>query len=131
MSKLIERSRQNHRRASEPKYHALPHPQHNSSQDDLLQAKLLISRNQHQQIDSNWLIPASPPPRTSSKRTAACPPPSSPQTYLTSHSSLTSETSPEDPSDLRLPRAVQAVYLRPLRREAVYGVPTCDLQLRS
>jgi ribosomal protein S10 len=32
---------------------------------------------------------------------------------------------------VRLPRAVQAVYLRPLRREALYGVPSCDLQLRS
>jgi ribosomal protein S10 len=32
---------------------------------------------------------------------------------------------------LRLPRNVQALYLRPLRRQAVYGVPACDLQLRS
>lgn len=31
----------------------------------------------------------------------------------------------------RLPRAVQAVYLRPLRRKATYGVPSCDLQMRS
>ncbi|KAI0022094.1 37S ribosomal protein S10, mitochondrial [Xylariomycetidae sp. FL0641] len=39
-----------------------------------------------------------------------------------------------DPSDenyVRLPRAVQALYLQPLRREAEYGVPSCDLQLRS
>jgi small subunit ribosomal protein S10 len=43
------------------------------------------------------------------------------------------ELSTLDPSDEppRLPRAVQAVYLRPLRRHAEYGVPTCDLQLRS
>ncbi|KAF8866015.1 Nucleotidylyl transferase [Acephala macrosclerotiorum] len=34
-------------------------------------------------------------------------------------------------NDIRLPRSVQAVYLRPLRRKATYGVPTCDLQLRS
>jgi len=34
-------------------------------------------------------------------------------------------------SDPRLPRAVQAVYLRPLRRQAEYGVPSCDLQMRS
>ncbi|KAF4632593.1 hypothetical protein G7Y89_g5530 [Cudoniella acicularis] len=33
--------------------------------------------------------------------------------------------------DFRLPRSVQAVYLRPLRRQAEYGVPSCDLQLRS
>ncbi|MCJ1472843.1 mitochondrial 37S ribosomal protein rsm10 [Lambiella insularis] len=31
----------------------------------------------------------------------------------------------------RLPRSVQAVYLRPLKRKAEYGVPACDLQLRS
>lgn len=32
---------------------------------------------------------------------------------------------------LRYPRNVQALYLTPLRREAEYGVPSCDLQLRS
>lgn len=32
---------------------------------------------------------------------------------------------------IRLPRAVQAVYLAPLRRQPTYGVPSCDLQLRS
>ena len=31
----------------------------------------------------------------------------------------------------RLPRNVQAVYLRPLKRKAPHGVPACDLQLRS
>lgn len=31
----------------------------------------------------------------------------------------------------RLPRAVQALYLQPLRREAEFGVPSCNLQLRS
>ncbi|KAL8799197.1 MAG: hypothetical protein Q9182_006074 [Xanthomendoza sp. 2 TL-2023] len=31
----------------------------------------------------------------------------------------------------RLPRSVQAVYLRPLKRKAKYGYPSCDLQLRS
>ena len=34
-------------------------------------------------------------------------------------------------NDPRLPRSVQAVYLKPLKRRAQYGVPTCDLQLRS
>ncbi|KAE8130960.1 ribosomal protein S10 domain-containing protein [Aspergillus pseudotamarii] len=34
-------------------------------------------------------------------------------------------------SKSRLPRSVQAVYLRPLRRKAEYGLPVCDLQLRS
>lgn len=33
--------------------------------------------------------------------------------------------------ELRFPRSVQAVYLRPLRRRATYGIPSCDLQLRS
>lgn len=32
---------------------------------------------------------------------------------------------------MRLPRAVQAAYLRPLRRQAEHGVPVCNLQLRS
>ncbi|ROW12337.1 hypothetical protein VMCG_00613 [Cytospora schulzeri] len=36
---------------------------------------------------------------------------------------------PAEPS--RLPRNVQAFYLQPLRRQAQYGVPSCDLQLRS
>ncbi|KAK2743079.1 mitochondrial 37S ribosomal protein rsm10 [Onygenales sp. PD_40] len=31
----------------------------------------------------------------------------------------------------RLPRNVQAIYLKPLRREPEYGLPVCDLQLRS
>ncbi|KAI9790366.1 MAG: mitochondrial 37S ribosomal protein rsm10 [Peltula sp. TS41687] len=31
----------------------------------------------------------------------------------------------------RLPRSVQALYLKPLKRRATWGVPTCDLQLRS
>ncbi|KAF3770362.1 30S ribosomal protein S10, mitochondrial [Cryphonectria parasitica EP155] len=31
----------------------------------------------------------------------------------------------------RMPRNVQAFYLQPLRRVAQYGVPSCDLQLRS
>lgn len=32
---------------------------------------------------------------------------------------------------LRYPRSVEALYLRPLRRETKYGIPSCDLQLRS
>ncbi|EEQ85862.1 37 ribosomal protein Rsm10 [Blastomyces dermatitidis ER-3] len=34
-------------------------------------------------------------------------------------------------SKFRLPRNVQAVYLKPLRRKAEFGLPVCDLQLRS
>ena len=38
---------------------------------------------------------------------------------------------PGQRDDPRLPRSVQAVYLKPLKRRAHYGVPTCDLQMRS
>ncbi|KAF5004370.1 hypothetical protein FDECE_9144 [Fusarium decemcellulare] len=31
----------------------------------------------------------------------------------------------------RLPRAIQALHLKPLKREAEHGIPSCDLQLRS
>lgn len=31
----------------------------------------------------------------------------------------------------RMPRSLEALYLQPLRREAEFGHPTCDLQLRS
>lgn len=40
-------------------------------------------------------------------------------------------TIPSNEQDLRYPRSVQGLYLRPLRREAEYGIPACDLQLRS
>lgn len=30
-----------------------------------------------------------------------------------------------------MPRSVQAVFLKPLKRKAHYGCPSCDLQLRS
>lgn len=45
----------------------------------------------------------------------------------------TTEATPEDApaSYLRYPRSVEALYLRPLRRETEYGIPSCDLQLRS
>lgn len=35
------------------------------------------------------------------------------------------------PSWPRRPRALQAIYLKPLKRQAMYRVPACDLQLRS
>ena len=38
---------------------------------------------------------------------------------------------PEQRDDPRLPRSVQVIYLKPLKRRAQYGVPACDLQLRS
>jgi len=30
-----------------------------------------------------------------------------------------------------MPRSLETLYLEPLRREVEYGIPTCDLQLRS
>ncbi|KAM0275838.1 hypothetical protein ACHAQH_007348 [Verticillium albo-atrum] len=42
----------------------------------------------------------------------------------------TAETDESDES-IRFPRSVQALYLKPLRREAEFGIPSCDLQLRS
>lgn len=49
-------------------------------------------------------------------------------TYAISRNEL---PDPREENEVRLPRAVQALYLQPLRREAQYGVPSCDLQLRS
>ncbi|OBT78546.1 hypothetical protein VF21_01011 [Pseudogymnoascus sp. 05NY08] len=54
--------------------------------------------------------------------------PSAPATNLTPKSSESSAAESETP---RLPRNVQAIYLKPLRRDVEYGVPSCDLQLRS
>ncbi|KAI4215046.1 MAG: hypothetical protein LQ351_002360 [Letrouitia transgressa] len=49
-----------------------------------------------------------------------------------SSSSLLEEQE-EDPSSptIRLPRALQALYLRPLKRPPTHGLPTATLQLRS
>ncbi|GAO13231.1 hypothetical protein UVI_02025790 [Ustilaginoidea virens] len=33
--------------------------------------------------------------------------------------------------DIRQPRPLQALHLKPLKRQAEFGVPSCDLQLRS
>ncbi|RKF80463.1 37S ribosomal protein S10, mitochondrial [Golovinomyces cichoracearum] len=37
----------------------------------------------------------------------------------------------DDNQEPRPPRAVQAAYLRPLRRQPTHNIPVCDLQLRS
>ncbi|EMR68087.1 putative 30s ribosomal protein s10 protein [Eutypa lata UCREL1] len=50
---------------------------------------------------------------------------------MRSQATLNELPDPREEKDVRLPRAVQALYLQPLRREAEYGVPSCDLQLRS
>lgn len=39
--------------------------------------------------------------------------------------------SDEKPQSPRRPRSLQAIYLKPLKREAEFGIPSCDLQLRS
>src|SRR5262245_3076778 len=41
------------------------------------------------------------------------------------------KAAPSESQSPRMHRSLQALYLQPLRREAEYGVPTCDLQLRS
>jgi ribosomal protein S10 len=38
---------------------------------------------------------------------------------------------PEGEKVKRFPRSLEAFYLQPLRREAKYGIPSCDLQMRS
>lgn len=50
---------------------------------------------------------------------------------MNAHSSVRSERLGAFGEDSRLPRSVQAIYLRPLRRKVEYGLPVCDLQLRS
>ncbi|KAI4146748.1 MAG: hypothetical protein L6R39_003335 [Caloplaca ligustica] len=42
-----------------------------------------------------------------------------------------SEMGAPSTKEIRMPRSVQAVYLKPLKRKAQYGIPSCDLQLRS
>ncbi|KAF4954092.1 hypothetical protein FGADI_5519 [Fusarium gaditjirri] len=41
------------------------------------------------------------------------------------------EPQPEKGPELRYPRSIQALHLKPLKREAEHGIPSCDLQLRS
>lgn len=53
-----------------------------------------------------------------------------PPAYLT-HLHFRGERLDDINTNARLPRSVQALYLRPLRRKAEYGLPVCDLQLRS
>lgn len=37
----------------------------------------------------------------------------------------------KEANDLRLPRSAQLIHLKPLKRSADFGIPTCNLQLRS
>ncbi|KAK5988740.1 Mitochondrial ribosomal small subunit protein 10 [Cladobotryum mycophilum] len=38
---------------------------------------------------------------------------------------------PDSSQQIRNPRSIQALHLKPLKHEAKYGIPSCDLQLRS
>ncbi|UNI19715.1 Tryptophan--tRNA ligase [Purpureocillium takamizusanense] len=44
---------------------------------------------------------------------------------------LTAESKSGGQGQLRRPRSLQALYLKPLKREAEFGIPSCDLQFRS
>jgi ribosomal protein S10 len=52
------------------------------------------------------------------------------QSSCTSSRTTNAESSHSKP-DIRYARNVQSLYLKPLRREATHGIPSCDLQLRS
>ncbi|CAH0020229.1 unnamed protein product [Clonostachys rhizophaga] len=55
-------------------------------------------------------------------------------TLATPNEKLPNSIAPqEDESEpsARYPRSIQALHLKPLKREAEYGIPSCDLQLRS
>ncbi|KAK4227952.1 mitochondrial tryptophan--tRNA ligase [Podospora fimiseda] len=57
---------------------------------------------------------------------------SSSDTIITKIEELSAEPSPAQKTKIsRMPRSLEALYLQPLRHEAPYGQPTCDLQLRS
>ena len=65
---------------------------------------------------------------------AALEPNNSDHQYPQKAESESPESVPSDrkrSKDPRLPRSVQAIYLKPLKRKAQYGLPCCDLQLRS
>lgn len=75
--------------------------------------------------------PSSPIP-TPLVSTATCPTKTDVDSTTTTSVADTAENSKKDGVRVsRLPRALEALYLKPLRREAEYGVPTCDLQLRA
>ncbi|KAB5570438.1 ribosomal protein S10 domain-containing protein [Coniochaeta sp. 2T2.1] len=59
------------------------------------------------------------------------PPTPSAVVNATTSSTPALDASVSSPADTRMPRSLAALYLKPLRREAEYGVPSCDLQLRS
>ncbi|KAL7784653.1 ribosomal protein S10 domain-containing protein [Trichoderma ceciliae] len=45
--------------------------------------------------------------------------------------SLQAKKDRDNEPNLRNPRSLQAIHLKPLKREAQFGIPSCDLQLRS
>ncbi|KAK9442824.1 Ribosomal protein S10 [Metarhizium brunneum] len=48
-----------------------------------------------------------------------------------SSTSTSSLAKPIQIDQVRQPRSLQALHLKPLKREAEFGIPSCDLQLRS
>ena len=61
----------------------------------------------------------------------ASPPPSAVATNETPKTPAGQKKGEEDEGIDRMPRSIEAFWLKPLRREVEYGVPMCDLQLRS
>ena len=51
--------------------------------------------------------------------------------HIHRHDRTPENTSISEDDLLRMPRSVQAIYLKPLKRKAQHGIPICDLQLRS
>jgi small subunit ribosomal protein S10 len=41
------------------------------------------------------------------------------------------QSATDSKSNPRYPRSLQALHLKPLKKEAEYGIPSCDLQIRS
>src|SRR5437660_542285 len=70
-------------------------------------------------------------PSRSPRRTAARPNASSHEVEEQFAGVALSNETPKGDRVHRPPRNVAAAYLTPLRRRAEYGVPSCDLQLRS
>ncbi|KAG5958328.1 hypothetical protein E4U57_005194 [Claviceps arundinis] len=51
--------------------------------------------------------------------------------HLKSYSTASDSPGPPKERFVRLPRSLQAIHLKPLKRESKFGIKSCDLQLRS
>ncbi|KAG5933202.1 mitochondrial 37S ribosomal protein rsm10 [Claviceps sorghi] len=52
-------------------------------------------------------------------------------TSLRSYSTSADRPDSSTERPIRQPRSLQSIHLKPLKREAKFGIPSCDLQLRS